>query len=563
MPRVLTYRINVGILIYCFTTLLLASNPPSEGFQIDQVGPMTTQVDLNTYQKVVYVSVSTGTDQAGLGSRDLPWRSLVYAISQITDASLSKKYAILVGEGIYSNGTMMMKEYVDLYGGFSVDNWSRDIHLFRSVLDGRGVYRVVEGASNAHIDGFTITSGLSRSYGAGILCWDTSPSITNNVIIRNLVLEPENFDHTHMYQKGNHGGGIASLYNSVPVIRNNLIMGNRTSAGYGGGVVFYGLFRMSGVAEPDMQDNRLEGGIQPVLENNVIVENISGINDLQRTRSSSGGGIACAIEARPIIRNNIVAHNQALGRSDAGGIYSEYFSYPLIENNWILGNICDDDGGGLYTTHQGQPLIRENIFAGNWTYGGGCGGVRLSKEGRVEVIDNIIIHNPGGGVMVVDSWIRLERNIIMYNEKGSGFTYNQNFSYFIPSVLRSNVIRENEKGSITIMNQVGQPFLLEQNNVSGGDEYPGNFDHDPGLIDDGLKGTVKSAEYDEVRYLSIILPVKKLLVEQDLRGRIIRVNQQWGVIKEIQDGRVWIWGNFGSQNIEKSEFEILPSYHFK
>jgi len=540
----------------------LAAGYTGSGFQVEQLGPMTTVFDSSSYQKVYYVSTLKGSDKHGDGSRANPWISLVFALKQLKDASPDNRYALLVAEGIYGQGTIHMKSYVDLYGGFSPDNWERDIFLYRSVLDGMGLHRVVVGEDHAKIDGFTITNGVSQSHGGGILCLDTSPEITNNRILNNLVLEPPDFDDTHIYQEGHHGGGIACLFNSVPVIRNNLIRGNRTAIGIGGGVVFYGLYRKEGIEEPEFNENRLVGGVQALLENNIIVENISGANDINRSRSSSGGAVACAYEARPFIRNNLIANNQALGRSDAGGIYIKYFSYPVVENNWVLGNQCDDDGGGLYTMRQSQPLIRGNIFAGNWTLSGGCGAVRLSKEGRAEVMDNLMFSNPGGGVMCVDSYIQLEGNTIINNSAGSGFWYVQNFSYFQPVIIQNNLIRGNEEGPLKITTDKGHPILLSNNNMDTDSYLIDNDNVEPPFKSDGMQGRIKSIDYEDFLYLSVIDPGNKIASKEQLAGRIIHIGDQWGVIQKIVNGKIWAWGNFKEKILTKMDFEIMPSYTF-
>ena len=542
------------------SVLSYATGYTGAGFHVDSIGPVNTTVDSQKYYQIRYVSSTRGFNESGDGSRENPWKSLTYALSKIDSASAEKKYAILVSEGTYHHGTVVMKEFVDLFGGFSPDNWKRDIFLYRSTLDGMGLRRVVFGADHTIIDGFTISGGVSNSHGGGILCLDTSPTITNNFIVNNLVMEPADFDDQHIYQEGHHGGGIACLYNSIPVIRNNLIRGNRTAIGIGGGVVFYGLYRKEGVEEPEFVDNRLVGGVQAILENNVIVENISGTNDIKRSRSSSGGGVACAHEARPIIRNNIIAHNQALGRSDAGGIYIKYFSYPQIEYNWILGNVCDDDGGGLYTMRQSQPHIKGNIFAGNWTHSGGCGALRLSKEGRAVVVENLIVSNPGGGVMSVDSYVQLEGNNIIDNSGGSAFRYVQNFSYYQPSLIQNNIMRGNEEGPLKITTDKGHPLTILNNNMDSESFLIDNDNFDPAFISDGLQDRIKSIEYDDRIYLSVIEPIKKLSDTEFLRGRIIHIGDRWGVIQKIVNGKIWVWGNFKEKILMKMDFEILPSY---
>ena len=387
------------------------------------IGPKTIEVDIGIYQKVFYVSQKYGSDQNNDGSKNKPWQSINFALSKVINASPAQQHAIIVAEGIYSKSTIKMVEYADLYGGFSSKNWERDIDKYATILDGESVRRVVEGADHARLDGFTVRNGLSRSHGGGILCDDTSPTISNNLIVNNFVLEPEEFNHNRIHQEGHIGGGVACLYNAVPTIINNVFYGNRTSIGMGGAIAFYGWFRKKDAPSTGVENNRISGGLRGTVENNVIINNIAGINDVFRTRSSSGGGIACAYESRPVINNNLVALNQAMGNSDAGGIYCEYYSDPDIIGNWILGNIGDDDGGGFYTMRLGHPLLKENIIAGNFTTGRGIGGIRISKEGRARIVDNVIVQNPGGGVMCVDSYIELIHNVIASNPYGIGFLF--------------------------------------------------------------------------------------------------------------------------------------------
>jgi hypothetical protein len=557
------YRHHIGLLCAIVWLMAFTAYCYDTEFDMTRMGPKTESINLQDYKHIIYISVTKGSDKSGHGSREKPWKTLVFALTQVEDASEMNSYALLVSEGTYSHGTVNMREYVDLYGGYSSENWDRDIFAHPSILDGQRVRRVVVGAHHSRIDGFVITNGVSRSHGAGILCWDASPLVSNNVFTNNLVLEPENFDHLHIHQDGHHGGGIAVLYNSIPIIRNNLLYGNKTSVGCGGGMAFYGLLRMEGVPEAEVKENRRVGGVQAVVEHNVIMRNISGINDLYRTRSSSGGGVYCAYEANPIIRRNIIQQNRAMGKSDAGGLYCEYFSDPLIECNWIVGNYCDDDGGGIYTMRLGQPLIRGNIFAGNWTIGGGVGGIRLSKEGRAEIIDNLIVHNPGGGVMCLDSQMKLEGNTIMHNEDESGVIYLMRFSYFLPTIIQNNIIRENHKGAISIREDHGQPLIIKNNNMQGNEFIKGNYDKDPGFIEDGISGKYLSVDFDSSYFVSSLKLENDIEINFPFAGRVIRIDDQWGVIKEVKGDHIIVWGEFDPGSGAKNEFEILPSYRKK
>ena len=277
--------------------------------------------------------------------------------------------------------------------------------------------------------------------------------------------------------------------------------------------------------------------------------------------SSSGGGVSCAYEARPLIQNNIISGNRALGRSDAGGVYCEFFTYPVIEGNWIVGNVSDDDGGGIYAMRSAHPLIRDNYIAGNWTTGGGAGGIRMSKEGRGRIIGNVIVHNQtGGGVNCTDSYMELEDNVIMHNKGGSGLTFIQHFSYWPASVVRRNILRDNEKASISMGVNVGEPLLLEGNNLQG--KFPGKGNHDqmPGFNSQSIRGMATSAGFDSISFCTTVV-LQTLLERTDhLAGCAMRLGEEWGVIKAVEGNQLLVWGNLMSGKTTDLDFEILSRY---
>jgi hypothetical protein len=556
---------KIFILILIISSYAFSAPALSEiSRNISLIGPKTEAIDLAAYNKIYYISAQTGSEKNGDGSKQKPWQSLTFVLSKINDSSESKKYAIFVAEGIYDSGTLILKEWIDLYGGFSPQTWERDIFKHRTILDGGRFRRVVVGANHARIDGFIIQNGLSRSHGGGILCDDTSPTISNNFIIDNFVLEPEDFNHERIHQQGHHGGGIACLYNAVPVIRNNIIANNKTSIGNGGGIAFYGWLRLPGISEPKIQDNRLEGGLQPLVENNVIIKNFVGVNEIQRTRSSNGGGISCAYESRPIIRNNIIANNEAKGRGDGGGIYNEFYSDPLIEANWVVGNIADDDAGGIYTMRMGQPIIQHNFIAGNWAPGKGVGGIRLSKEGRARIIDNVIVRNlSGGGVQCVDSYMELENNIIMHNLGGGAVMYQTRFSYFTPTLIRNNTLRDNEQEPLEIKDFQGQPPIIQNNNIQGEFSGEDNYDTKPEFVDDSIKGKIKSIQYDPIHFSSTISIQKSIEKSDQLSGRVILVGTRWSVISKAERNKIIVWGDLSDNLKAELEFEIISEYRLK
>jgi hypothetical protein len=175
-------------------------------------------------------------------------------------------------------------------------------------------------------------------------------------------------------------------------------------------------------------------------------------------------------------------------------------------------------------------------------------------------MDNLIVSNPGGGVMSVDSYIRLEGNTIVQNSGGSAFLYVQNFSYLQPSIIKQNIMRENEEGPFKITTDKGHPFILVNNNMDTDSYVIDNDNFDPDFLPDGKKGRIISIDFDDRSYFSVIEPEKKLTGKDRLSGRIIHIGDRWGVIQKIVNGKIWAWGNFKEKVLVKMDYEILPSY---
>ena len=320
-------------------------------------------------------------------------------------------------------------------------------------------------------------------------------------------------------------------------------MGNWTEIGEGGAIAIFGWIRM-------------EGNPIASIENNVFLGNISGLKDHGRTRSSSGGAISCSHEASPIIRNNVIAHNRAMGRSDAGGVYCEYFSSPIIEYNWIVGNEGDDDGGGIYTMRLGEPAIQRNLIAGNWTTGGGVGGVRISKEGRARVTENLIVQNQsGGGVHLVDGRTVVTGNTIADNIGGPGIRYVQNFTYFQPTRIEDNAIFGNEGEAIEFQEQEGAVPIVKDNTL----------DADPDVSDTGLDWNTADVRFDPRTFQTTIKLENADLEEGVLTGRAVHLGPRWSIVVGNREDTVLVWGDFSNPDgpapqPSGSTLSLLPDY---
>ncbi|MEZ5275110.1 MAG: right-handed parallel beta-helix repeat-containing protein [Opitutaceae bacterium] len=507
---------------------------------MSRVGPRTEAVAIGNFARVYYVSASTGSDAKGDGSVERPWASVSGALAAVEDATMDSPVALLVAAGEYRGRTLVCRSFVSLYGGFSPVTWDRDIFEFETILDGQQARRVLVGANGCQVDGFVIRNGRADGPGGGFFCDNTSPLISNNQFLGNHTLSPPNVRADRIHQEGNRGGALAAWYDAAPVVRNNLFSGNWTEFGDGGAVAVYGW-------------SRLEGRPQPLIKDNVFVGNRSGTKDFYRTRSSSGGAIVCSHESDPEIRNNVIAMNRAMGRSDAGGVYVEYYSAPRILGNWIVGNEGDDDGGGIYSMRDGEPLIEGNLIAGNWTTGGGVGGVRLSKEGRMRLIGNIIVRNQsGGGVSLVDGHALVEGNLIAENRGGAGLVYRQTFVHYQPSVIRANHVSGNESGEISIEPHAGLSPIVE-----GNTEEPVATD----IEAPGIEFPIQGAVYDE-RLHQTEFVVDEALPAAGLVGRAMRVGDRWSVICSSSGNTLRVWGEITGERDDRGggTLAVLPDY---
>lgn len=214
-----------------------------------------------------------------------------------------------------------------------------------TTIDGGNVASVVtfstgEGLSSVLI-GFTLQNGygaFSSQYdGGGVYINGTSPTVRHNVIQNNAAC--------------NGGGGIAVEFGS-PLIQGNIVRNNSQSGcsgGVGGGGILVG-----GAASAQIVGNLVEsnswpgngGGMSlfaagtPVLRNNVIRGNSS--------QGGQGGGIWIVNDSDALIVQNLFYNNTA---SQGGGIYFLVPSGsmgPTLVNNTIVGATGVAQGSAVF-----------------------------------------------------------------------------------------------------------------------------------------------------------------------------------------------------------------------
>lgn len=227
---------------------------------------------------------------------------------------------VLVGPGIYyENINWPGTQGIDLISELGSDT---------TIIDGDSIGRVIlvcTGVdSTTVIKGFTIRNGyvdIWGSFGGGIHCLYSSPTITNNVIMNNTA---------------GIGGGIACDSGSSPLVSENFISGN--TAGF------------------DL--SRGGGGIYCCMSAAIIVANT--ITNNQTVWCSVGGGISCW-DSSPIISKNNIHDNFA----PYGGGISCTYSSPFIDSCTISNNLLY----GIYCEYNSAPEIHHNNICDNALYG--------------------------------------------------------------------------------------------------------------------------------------------------------------------------------------------------
>ncbi len=274
-----------------------------------------------------------------------------YASIQKAIDAARKGDTVRVSKGTYYEN-ITMKEGVSLEGGWNEDFSRRDMTAHVTTIDGgkKGGF-TVRGANNATLDGFTIINAtrIERAdsiIGAGIQCLSTSPTIINNIIKANAP--------AGVYCSG----GSATILNNV-ISENEeagIYMVNGCSLKIQGNVIKEN--KMAGIGTGGMIPSKID------VRNNIIHNNgRAGIEAQASTGKiynnivygNKEAGIRCVITPMDIINNTVVANGRAgIVAEDPGAV-------PIIKNNVITHN----EDSGIRAAGEGYSY--NLLFANNET----------------------------------------------------------------------------------------------------------------------------------------------------------------------------------------------------
>jgi len=309
-----------------------------------------------------------------------------------------------------------------------------------TVIDGGQASSVIqfmnEEGPGSVLDGFTITNGKANR-GGGIYCYVfTSPTITNNLIIKNIAQQPI---------EESRGGGI-HLNGASPTISNNYISYNNADFGSG---ICYG--------------NNSRG----TISGNYISENGKSTSDRR------GGGIMLEEYSRPYLSDNIFKGNAA---GYGGGIYATDNCDDRILRCSFIENRAGQRGGGLYT-YGCRPPVKQCEFSGNVSsyYGGAI----HIENGDLAISQCIFFNNSAtnrGGALYNKGASQIINCTFYGNSSTSGGAmFNEDNPSLINCILWNNIPDEIKDSS--------NSSIVSHCCVLNGWPGIGNFSTDPLIVD--------------------------------------------------------------------------------
>lgn len=319
-----------------------------------------TNIDMGAYEQIIIAPDANGiiyVKQTATGTQDgSSWDNATADLHNAIHTADVQKVFVAIGNYNVGRSSFVMKNNVEIYGGFDPDNNIKTLDDERilpnrgtaegSVLNGQNVRPVIWNVftsgpalnTSAILDGFTVMNGLGDTDGGGIRNIYASPTL------RNLVVKNNSLSST----LDTYGGGIFNSYYCSPVITNVVIKGN--TAKFGGG-----LFTSSSTCEP-------------VLTNVLIVDNIGTVASQYGGAHEMGKATYTNVTiagntGRQLYVNNSSTqlNNVIVLGGNTGGI-----STGIIQNSLISG-FTSTSNGNLNATGITAEDIFTNPSAGDYT----------------------------------------------------------------------------------------------------------------------------------------------------------------------------------------------------
>ncbi len=303
-------------------------------------------------------------------------------------AAAKKGDTVQVAKGTYVEN-LIMKQGVILEGGYSSDYSKRDIAANETIIDGsKNKGPVIQLADGGTLDGFTIINGSRKilsdksTIGSGVYSKGITSVVSNNTVMNN---EPAGIFFSgakgtvknNLITKNKEAGVFLEKASDITIVANVIKENNFAGISAGDKPINKPNSKL------DVRNNRIFGNGKAGIDsssasgtfyNNVIYKNsdagirsiIPPVEFVNNTivANSRSGIIIVDPSVVPVIKNNIIAHNEEGGiRSAKGG-----YSYNLLYSNFLSGDCnpeylwCVRNNFGGYEDEEHYKKVK-NIIA--------------------------------------------------------------------------------------------------------------------------------------------------------------------------------------------------------
>ncbi len=335
--------------------------------------------------EIIYINVN-GPNDPGTGTFEDPFRRIQPGI----DAAINSD-TVLIQQGIYTGA-----------GNYDLDPDGKAITISSTepnnpsivactIIDpnraGRG-FNIHKGEdANCAISGLTIRNGYTTGLGAGIFCYNSSPSIFNCTVTDNLA---------GLYS----GGGICCSYSNSLIM--NCIISNNSAYDSGGGLeCWFASPQLTNCIISNNHAGNYGGGVDCYLQGNSVLTNCTLVGN--STGAGGKGGAICLWDTNLNVKNSILWANQAgIGapqihllfdknsasvsycnvQSGISGVYD-----PYDQVNWSSGNIDSDPCFALFEANGDPNLWDFHLQSSDGRWNPAFYSAELNNDGIINLVD--------------------------------------------------------------------------------------------------------------------------------------------------------------------------------
>ena len=313
----------------------------------------TPEITNSPIYNICYVDANEGSDLDGDGSREKPWKTITYALTNY-DGTEEFPYLINIAPGNY-----------DLING-EIFPLNLESHL---ILSGSG-----------NTDTILDADGSDESV--------LSANSVENILLKNLCVTKGTGTFNWGWFKG---GGLYSAMSKIDIEDCHFYSNDCYDTG--GGI--YAFKSVIDILNTEFSYNisHLGAGLQCIDQSRINIDNCYFHDNYS---DYDGGGLRCEYSLIGI-HDSVFENNYANGKG--GAVVAWNYSDPELINCLFVNNANSSkigQGGALYFDHGTNSVIENCTLADNISYDGG--GVKSHVKSVATIKDSIIWNNQGGAI---------------------------------------------------------------------------------------------------------------------------------------------------------------------